>query len=533
MAFISYSDYLQTRPEYFARVGKGTTPEDEYGNALPDIDFRDAWVKQLVADPNLVKIRPVSTGEGSASKLFYKDGTTKTLTRKDMGSYLYYVSPDLVKAESAGPELDRFTFADGTTEDALSSRVEAKSGNFFESGNWIPPVIAVGGAAMLGTAAYEAYGLGVLGAEAGAAATFTPEELALTANSVNFGGEGALGIGGAGSTAAAGTVGNAALGVGTEISKDIGTAVSNAAAQSGTTLTAEQSAAATAKVAAAKAAAEAAGKIWTAGDYLKAASLAITAGTTIAAIAGGGDTTVTGTTTTDTRPVTVQEQALKDFDNYIDNYYGLNAGGKSVETRIGENVAGQKAAEQTFTTGLESLNKEHLAGTTAAVSPYQKQLSDALSQSQTGTGYFKPFNYSFGGQAMPSFVPKQQLTAMNAALGTGRESSNIATGLEDLGYNAKSQALSTALQFAAAHPTNEAADKFTQSLGELMKYTNTGGKTETTTGTVPGVPWYDALLKGLNTGVNFYDKIYNPRTSSGITQAQLEAALKAISEGRA
>ncbi len=222
MGFLSYSDYLQTQPEYFSRVGRGSTPEDEYGQALPWIDFRAEWVKKLLEDPNLEKIRPVSTGEGSASKLFFKDGTTKTIPRKEMGGYLYYFSPDLVKSESAGPELDRFTFADGTTDEALSPRVEAKSGNFFESGTWGPYAIAAAGAGMLGGAAYGAYGAGGLGGagsgslagDIGAFGGVIGEKAALEGAALGAGstygttGSGMMGVaGGAGGSALAGDIG--------------------------------------------------------------------------------------------------------------------------------------------------------------------------------------------------------------------------------------------------------------------------------------------------------------------------------------
>ncbi len=229
MGFLSYSDYLQTRPEYFEYAGKGTHPEDQFGQALPDVNFQGDWVKQLLADPNLEKIRPVSTGEGSASKLFYKDGTTKTIPRKEMGGYLYYGSPDLVKVDSAGPELDKFTFADGTTVEALSPRVEAKSGNFFESGNWIPYFIAVGGAAMLGGAAYGAYGAGGLGAETAGTgfSAFTPAESAALAAQTAAGTTLAPGAAGGTGLMGAGTVG---LDVGAGISASEAAAANAASA---------------------------------------------------------------------------------------------------------------------------------------------------------------------------------------------------------------------------------------------------------------------------------------------------------------
>ncbi len=472
----------------------------------------------------------VAIDDTGTIRIFYNDGTTSDMYAGNVALR----DGNIGRVPNPGKNFETFIKGDGR---AINVNTDKGSSNFIAqmlsgAGNWIDDnaasliiaaatyvaggaVAAAGGAAGAGGIAAEDVGAGISASEAAAATA---------AESAAVGGEIAGGLSVAELSSAA------ELGAGLSGTEGItaATAAANAvqqvATETGKQLTKESLKELTKTVLteAGKGAAE-----WTAKDYLAAASLALTAGTTIAAIAGGGDKTVTGTTTTETRPPTVQEQALKDFDNYIDNFYGLNAGGKSVETRIGENVAGQKEAEQKFTTGLESLNTEHLANTTAAVSPYQKQLNDALGQSQTGTGYFKPFNYSFGGQAMPSFVPKNQMTTINAALGTGRESSNIATGLEDMGYNAKNQALSTALQFAAAHPANEAADAFTKALGELMKYTNTGGSTSTTTGEVPGAPWYDTLLKGLNTGVNFYDKIYNPRTNSGITLEQLKAALAA------
>jgi hypothetical protein len=301
---------------------------------------------------------------------------------------------------------------------------------------------------------------------------------------------------------------------------------------------------------------------WTAPQLLQAASLALTAVSTGAAMLGGGDKTVTGTTTTTPTGAgtslmpggganvggggatggggtstlnadgTPKTAGAFTFEDYINDFYGLS-GGQSVQSRIAGNVAGQTGLESKFLTDMGALDTGHLANTKAAVSPYQQQLAEALGQSQTKTGYFQPFNYSFGGKAMPSFVPKNQISTMNAALGTGRESSSVATGLEDLDYNAKRLAAERALGFGTAHPTNEAADTYSAKLEALMKYLNPNtGTTQTTTGTVPGVPWYSTLLQGLNTGVNFYDKISNPRTNSSTTLTAADlAAIKAAYGG--
>jgi len=231
---------------------------------------------------------------------------------------------------------------------------------------------------------------------------------------------------------------------------------------------------------------------------------------TIGAIAGGGDKTVSGTTSN--VPSYIQERGKKTWDEYIDDFYGVGQNAKSIQARGAEDVAAQKGYERDLLDKLGALDASHLADTRAGVAPYQSQLANVLNQSQTGTGYFKPVNLSFGGNPIASFVPRQNRQLAEQSLGMGKEASSINTALADLGYGQGKDLASREFQFNAAHPANEAATNYTAKLTDLMKMTNFG--TETTTGTVPGVPWYSQLLQGINTGVDIWSKINTQRSGN-------------------
>ena len=236
-----------------------------------------------------------------------------------------------------------------------------------------------------------------------------------------------------------------------------------------------------------------------------------TSATTTTDVKGPGDETFPGT------DKTIGEKTLFDF---IDNFYGLNDI-KPAKQRIEENVAGQIANEQTWVDTQKGLDTQRLTDTKAVSAPYQQQLSDQLSASQQGTGLYKRLGLSFGGNPITSFVPKQNMAQAGNELDLGRENASIGAGLIDMGYNADTGIAGRQLQFSSAHPVNEAQDKYENKLEQLMNTFNPQGQTQTTTGTVPGTPWYTTALQGINTGVNLYNSIYNPRQpQTGFTQAQ-------------
>uniref|UniRef100_A0A6M3K7W6 Uncharacterized protein n=1 Tax=viral metagenome TaxID=1070528 RepID=A0A6M3K7W6_9ZZZZ len=278
---------------------------------------------------------------------------------------------------------------------------------------------------------------------------------------------------------------------------------------------------------------------WTVADKIAAASLGITAATTIAAIAGGGDKpTSATTTTTPTGPGTLPmpgggsvTAGVKTFEDYINDFYGL-AGDKSVKTRTAEDQTALQGYQKALLDKLGGLDTTRLAETKAALLPYQNQLTDIQGQLSGNTGLGKQVAFGYGGKQMASFVPKTNRALADQLLGMGRESSSINTGLVDMGYKSGTDLAGRQFGFESENLPNKAADTYSAKLEALMKYLNPNtGQTSTTTGTVPGVPWYTTALQGLNTGVNLWDKIYNPRSGQTTLSAADIAAIRAASGG--
>ena len=274
---------------------------------------------------------------------------------------------------------------------------------------------------------------------------------------------------------------------------------------------------------------------WTPRDYLAAASLGLVAAGTIGNIVGSGGDNTTGLTTV-TTPITPGDKIIpgteltageKTFNDYVDKVFNISGTGKSLEARITEDQTALTGYQKTLLDTLTGLDTSRLTGTKEAVGPFQKQITDALAGSAGGTGYFKPFNYSFsaGGKTtpMPGFVPKSQLAEMNAALGIGREGAQLGTGLVDMGYTAGTNLAQRKYGFESENLPNKAAMTYLAKLEDMMKYFNPSGQTSTTTGTVPEVSDWTKALQGLTTGVNLWDMIENPRRGSGITLADLQA----------
>jgi len=278
---------------------------------------------------------------------------------------------------------------------------------------------------------------------------------------------------------------------------------------------------------------------WTVADKIAAASLGITAATTIAAIAGGGDKpTSATTTTTPTGPGTLpmpgggtKTAGATTFEDYINDFYGL-AGDKSVKTRTAEDQTALQGYQKALLDKLGGLDTTRLAETKAALLPYQNQLTDIQGQLSGNTGLGKQVAFGYGGKQMASFVPKTNRALADQLLGMGRESSSINTGLVDMGYKSGTDLAGRQFGFESENLPNKAADTYSAKLEALMKYLNPNtGQTSTTTGTVPGVPWYTTALQGLNTGVNLWDKIYNPRSGQTTLSAADIAAIRAASGG--
>ncbi len=397
---------------------------------------------------------------------------------------------------------------------------------FSQNADWLIPLIGAVATAGAGYASYPAISAGTAGAGAGAAGAVGAGE-----------GTGMmLGTASAADIAASSAAADAAIAAGGYT----GAATAGAAAGAGATAGGPAAGAVATPVAtvapgtvAADLVAKGAGA-WTVADKIAAASLGITAATTIAAIAGGGDKTTSATTTTTptgpgTLPMpgggttpggTTKTAGATTFEDYINDFYGLG-GGKSVQTRIAEDQAALQGYQKILLDKLSGLDTTRLADTKAAVAPYQAQLMDIQGQLSGNTGLGKQVSFGFGGKPMASFVPKTNRALADQLLGMGRESSNINTGLIDMGYKSGTDLAGREFGFSSENLPNKAADTYSAKLEALMKYLNpNSGTTSTTTGTVPGVPWYTTALQGLNTGVNLYDKIYNPRQSAGMQLKQ-------------
>jgi hypothetical protein len=194
---------------------------------------------------------------------------------------------------------------------------------------------------------------------------------------------------------------------------------------------------------------------------------AIRAGLILAPVIAGatastGDTTASATTTTNKLPAYTQPTAEKLFFDFIDDFYGTGTSGKSTQERITED-----------TDYLNNLSKQYAADSKNAVSGYQSLLSDVLNQANTGTGYYTPVSFGFGGKKMASFVPKANRETVDQILSTGLTQAGVNQGLVDLGYNE-----------AKTTTPNEAANSYSKSLGDLMTKLIGGTSTATTTGTV-------------------------------------------------
>ena len=264
---------------------------------------------------------------------------------------------------------------------------------------------------------------------------------------------------------------------------------------------------------------------WTIADKLMVGMLGLSAVSGVAAAAAGNQEVSSTTTTTPTGPGTLPMPGMdkttggeKTFKDYLSDFYGVSSGEpgaitpKSVQRRTAEDQAALTDYQQVLLDKLKALDTGRLADTKTAVAPYQDQLSNVLGQSQAGKGYFDPIRLSFGGKPVASFVPKQNRALADQSLGIGRERSEIDTRLIDMGYQSGTNLAGLDYGFRSENLPNKAANTYSDKLGALMQYLNPNtGQASTTTGTVPGVSPFTLALQGINTGVNVYDKLYNPR----------------------
>jgi hypothetical protein len=212
------------------------------------------------------------------------------------------------------------------------------------------------------------------------------------------------------------------------------------------------------------------------------------AGSVVNALAGGNEgETLSASTTTDTRPAYIKDDAETLWNEFIDDFYGTS-GGTSVKDRETETAAYKSAADATY-----------LADTQTAMKPYQTLMTDLLSQASSGTGYYTPLNLttSKGGVSSPlvSFVPKQNKDTATQVLGISKTSADTSALLAELQN-----------QLALRNLPNAAADSYSSKLSDLMKYANTGGSTTTETGETAGTNSWAAILDAVNTAANIYGK---------------------------
>jgi hypothetical protein len=203
-------------------------------------------------------------------------------------------------------------------------------------------------------------------------------------------------------------------------------------------------------------------------------------GGVISALTGGNsDQTASTSSTTNTLPSYVQGSAEQIWNDYINDFYGI-------KERAETDAAYKKTADDTY-----------LSEATASLSPYQKQLQDILNQQSTGTGYYAPVSFGFGGKQMTSFVPKMNKATAMESLTTGKESANVSAGLAELKNTLAKQNLPGA-----------AADTYSAKLSDLMKYVTSGNKTTTESATVPGESDWTTILKGLTSGASIYSSLF-------------------------
>jgi len=217
---------------------------------------------------------------------------------------------------------------------------------------------------------------------------------------------------------------------------------------------------------------------------------AIKAGLILAPVIAGatastGDTTASATTTTNKLPTYTQPTAEKLFFDFIDDFYGTGDK-KSVQERTTED-----------TDYLNNLSKQYVTDSGNAVSGYQGLLSDILNQANTGTGYYTPISFGFGGKKMASFVPKANRSTVDQILNVGQQEAGVNQGLVDLGYNE-----------AKTTTPNEAANSYSKSLGDLMTKLIGGTSTATTTGTVDNSSQtLTNILSGANTAAKLLEAL--------------------------
>jgi len=120
-----------------------------------------------------------------------------------------------------------------------------------------------------------------------------------------------------------------------------------------------------------------------------------------------------------------------------------------------------------------------------------------LNQANTGTGYYTPVSFGFGGKKMASFVPKANRSTVDQILNVGQQEAGVNQGLVDLGYNE-----------AKTTTPNEAANTYSDSLRNLMTQLIGGTSTATTTGTVDNSSQtLTNILSGANTAAKLLEAL--------------------------
>lgn len=277
---------------------------------------------------------------------------------------------------------------------------------------------------------------------------------------------GEVGAGGAAASGAGGTTAGTSLGLGLE--PGVSAAAGGVPASAGT-VTSSLGAGGTAGGSALSSGGGALGY----GDILKGAIAAAPA--VVGAFANKGGTPVTATSTTTNLPVYMQPGAQQTWDEFINNFYGLE-GGKSFKSMLDQDTAFKQSRGNQFSNLLQTLTD----------------------QGMNRTGMFTPTNISFGGNKVFDFVPK-----------SNRNLANQLATLQGTNY-----ALSDDL--APNKASTDYLDKLFTVITALNPQGNTQNVQQTTT---PKTSTWANILQGLTQGTNIYNAM-NSGSSNNVKMVQ-------------
>ena len=186
-------------------------------------------------------------------------------------------------------------------------------------------------------------------------------------------------------------------------------------------------------------------------------------------------------------------QTAEDLLNeFIDSTFGIAPKAATDTSATSPGYPGMRKRIEGDNAYLKALTEKYNTDMTSAESPYKAQLQNILAQRQGGTGdYGERFNYSFGGKAMPSFIPKTRTSQASYDLGLGKEGVALDQGALNRNFAAGSE-----------YTPNKAANTYADKLLPLLQFFQTG-KMNTNTADLPEESNYSKILKGLNAGTGF------------------------------